>query len=280
MTKSIYDVWKSYERLFDTHGIERYVAEQMVREVLNFSFTEWTLRLHDDFPKEKEHLLKSFSQRLIDGEPFQYIAKQVEFFGRTYYVDRRVLIPRPETEEMVDFTLNWLKEKGDFQARIVDIGTGSGVIAITLQLECPSLRVEATDVSLDALEVAQQNARALISPVTFIHGDGTNALSGTYDVIISNPPYIAHDEKKVMSKSAIQYEPHLALFAEEEGLAFYRHLAETAHFYVKEGSLLVVEIGYAQKEAVCTMFQRAWPHATVRAHRDIYGHDRWIAVHF
>ena len=280
MTKSIYDVWKSYETYLHSHGIERHLAEQMMQEVLSFTFTEWTLNLHEPFPKEKEKELEQFARRLINGEPFQYIVQRAHFYGRHFYVDPRVLIPRPETEEMVEFTLHWLNERGKKDARIVDIGTGSGIIAITLQLECPSLCVEATDISLDALEVAQQNARTLISPITFIHGDGTKALSGTYDVIISNPPYIAQSERPVMSESAISHEPHVALFAKEDGLAFYRHLAETAHFYLTNGSLLVVEIGYAQKDAVCDMFQRAWPEAVVEGHRDVYGKDRWIAVYF
>lgn len=280
MTKSIYDVWKSYEQLLHSHGIERHVAEEMMQEVLGFSFTEWTLHLHDDFPKQKEQTLEQFARRLIDGEPFQYIVQRANFYGRTFYVDARVLIPRPETEEIVYFTLNWLNERKKLDARVVDIGTGSGIIAITLQLEQPTLDVEATDISLDALEVARHNAHQLLSPVTFAQGDGTEALSGTYDVIISNPPYIAQSERQVMSDSAITHEPHLALFAEEEGLAFYRHLSLTAGRYVHEGSMIIVEIGYAQKEAVYTMFQQAWPEAIIEGHKDIYGQDRWITVCF
>lgn len=171
--------------------------------------------------------LETMTQRLEKGEPVQYIIGMADFCGRQFHVAPGVLIPRPETEELC----RWITQKNRPSVlSVLDIGTGSGCIAVTLALEMPEAKVTAWDISDEALRIAKENAKALGAEVTFEHQDILNvSLHDKYDLIVSNPPYIQPKERDGMGKNVLDYEPHQALFApEEEPIIFYQRIGDYA----------------------------------------------------
>ena len=185
----------------------------------------------------------------------QYIFSEAWFYGRKFFVDNRVLIPRPETELLIDIIKKHFSKTDAFS--VLDIGTGSGCIAVTLALEFPNAKITATDVSPNALEVAKQNSKALNTSMNFVANDILNGFETNYkfDLIVSNPPYIAHSEKQTMLPNVLQHEPHLALFASEaDPLIFYRAIFETARGILRDGGLLAVEINEQMAVEVANLF--------------------------
>lgn len=211
-------------------------------------------------------------QRREAHEPLAYIVGWREFWGRRFAVNRHVLIPRHETETLIEAALSRPKTS----IRVLDIGTGSGILAITLKLERANWDVWAVDISSQALEVAKQNADDLGANVTFVESDLVKAINGqTYDLIVTNPPYIGREEP--LDKEVTDYEPHLALFAENSGLAFYRRLATEAKSVIREGGTMLMEVGYRQSQSVSDLFQQSgW--TVVAVHRDMSGVERVVEV--
>ncbi|HVW07070.1 MAG TPA: peptide chain release factor N(5)-glutamine methyltransferase [Bryobacteraceae bacterium] len=182
----------------------------------------------------------------MQGKPLQYITRTQEFYGRPFRVTPSVLIPRPETELLVETVL----KRRPHARTIVDVGAGSGAIAVTLALETPA-RVIATDISLPALEVAAANAAKLNSPVNFIAADLLSAVAdSSVDVVASNPPYVAETDRQSMQREVRDWEPHVALFAGEAGLDIYRRLIPEAWRVLRPGGLLALELGFGQADAV------------------------------
>jgi release factor glutamine methyltransferase len=180
-----------------------------------------------------------YLRQRIKGEPTQYITGRQEFYGREFRVTPDVLIPRPETEHLVEAALTRTSET------IMDIGAGSGAIAATLALETKA-RVVATDVSLAALHIAQQNAHTLNAPVRFVACDlGAAFADGSFDLVVSNPPYIAARDRASLQPEVRDHEPALALFAGEDGLAIYRRLIPEAARLLRQGGWLMMELGEA-----------------------------------
>jgi release factor glutamine methyltransferase len=177
----------------------------------------------------------------IKGEPTQYITGRQEFYGREFRVTPDVLIPRPETEHLIEAALAHASQAGT----ILDIGTGSGAIGVTLVLETKA-RVMATDISVDALHIARQNAGALNARVTFVACDlGTAFADGSFDLVVSNPPYIAARDHASLQPEVGDHEPALALFGGEDGLAIYRRLIPEAARLLRPGDWLMLELGDA-----------------------------------
>lgn len=214
-------------------------------------------------------------KRLNDGEPVQYIVGNVDFYGNIFEVNKNVLIPRFETEELVDKTINYINEYFDKKVDIVDIGTGSGCIAITLKKNLDS-NVDAVDISVNALEVAKKNASNLNANVNFIEGDLLNPLTKKYDVIVSNPPYIAYDEE--IMEIVKNNEPHLALYADNNGLKCYEEILKAANKYLNEKSLIAFEIGYTQANAIKSIAKQYFPNSIIRVEKDLQGKDRFIFI--
>lgn len=196
-------------------------------------------------PTEAERFAALLKRRLT-GEPVAYLLGEREFYGRTFHVDSRVLIPRPETEHVIEAALSLDLPKG---ARIVDVGTGSGCLAVTLALELPGSFVVATDLSPGALAVAAGNARRLGAPVRFVGADLLSGLDlSRFDLVVSNPPYIDKEEAPTLSPEVCNFEPHLALFSPGAGdSTLARLFTESAG--LPPGAALVVEIGYGQLDA-------------------------------
>lgn len=225
--------------------------------------------------KEREEFINNVN-RLINGEPAQYIIGKTYFYGYPIKVDQNVLIPRPETEELVEWILaDYSKQP----LKVLDVGTGSGAIAISLKKQRPDWQITASDISTDALKVAKSNAQLNGVKINFVESDLLAKFAGKkFDVIVSNPPYIAYDEKRLMDQDVIDYEPQLALFAKHEGLFIYERLAKEAGNYLTDSGSLYLEIGFHQGQSVIKLLEDSYKTADTILRQDLAGHDRMIKM--
>ena len=216
---------------------------------------------------------RSMLDRRLTGEPTQHITGIQEFYGRPFSVNERVLIPRPETE----FVIEVVARLNHWEApRIIDVGTGSGCIAITLSLEIPSSEVFAGDISEEALHVASRNSLALGASVGFLNMNLTDACTGQFEFVVSNPPYVDTNDFRSLQREVREHEPHVALFAPDEPTSVYRNLLPQAHERLIQGGYLVVEIGYAMEKQIRDLFGEEWELMATRA--DLQGIPRVIAA--
>lgn len=279
MCKYVYEALSRASSYLTEHGREEPVARILLQHVLNKSHVQLLMAMREEISTEQFDTYWSLINEHKAGKPVQYIIGTEEFYGRTFHVNEHVLIPRPETEELIVEATIRMKRlfEGQSQLTLADIGTGSGAIAITMKAENPSLQVTATDLSFQALQVAEKNATDLGQRVTFKQGDLTEPISNeTWDIVLSNPPYIAHNEAPTLSDTVLNYEPHSALFADEEGLHLYQRLAQELPTMMKRPSLIGLEIGYTQGAAVKSFFQKAFPTAQVEIVKDINQKERMI----
>lgn len=239
------------------------------------SFTDFVLRLQQEASQQDLQDLQTIQDQLLAHWPAQYILGQADFCGLTFKVDERVLIPRPETEELVQLIL---EENADPSLSLLDMGTGSGAIALALAHARLDWQVTASDISADALALAQENARQLGLELSFLQSDCFEQVSGQFDILVSNPPYIAETDREEVGANVLASEPHLALFAPEDGYLFYRKIAEQARQYLRENGKIYLEIGYKQGAQVKAFFEAAFPEKRVRVLRDQFGQDRMVAV--
>ena len=212
-------------------------------------------------------------KRLENGEPVQYIVGNVDFYGYNFIVNKNVLIPRFETEELVEKTIKYVKEYLNKKIDIVDLGTGSGCIAITLKKELDS-NVDAVDISIYALEVARLNAKNNNVIINFIEGDMLNPLTKKYDLIISNPPYISYDEE--IMDIVKNNEPHTALYAKDNGLYYYKEIIKNANNYLKDKGIIAFEIGYLQGKELLEYSKQYFNNVTIE--KDLSGKDRFLFI--
>ena len=218
--------------------------------------------------------LETMTQRLEKGEPVQYIIGMADFCGRQFHVAPGVLIPRPETEELC----RWITQKNRPSVlSVLDIGTGSGCIAVTLALEMPKAKVTAWDISDETLRIAQKNAQTLGAEVTFEHQDILNvSLHDKYDLIVSNPPYIQPKERDGMGKNVLDYEPHQALFApEEEPVIFYQRIGDYAWQSLNPGGALYFELNPLTADEVSDYLQRLG-FSEIEIRQDQFGKQRFL----
>ena len=227
--------------------------------------------------EEQEAKLWPIQQRLLKGEPLQYVLGQADFYGYKFKVGPAVLIPRQETEELVHMIL---QQHGNKPLRLLDVGTGSGCIPITLKLKRPAWQVEAVDISPEALQIAADNARRLEADVRFQQLDVLDAANWPalppYDIIVSNPPYIPPSETKHVPPHVLQHEPHLALFTEtEDALVFYRAIAALAKQQLQPGGWLYFELNEFNGEEVFEVVEKQGFEA-VRLEWDLNGKSRML----
>ncbi len=219
------------------------------------------------------HFGRYLNERL-QGKPTQYITRRQEFYGRDFYVDGRVLIPRPETEHLVEAAIAFLN--GNQAATILDVGTGSGVIAATVALETGHT-VLASDISPEALAVAERNRRQHNAPVHFFAGDLLEAVApGSVDLLLSNPPYVPGEDAANMQKEVRDWEPHVALFAGGTGLEIYRRLISAATHVVRPEGRMMMELGYRSLDGVRDMLASDWMDIAIIA--DLAGFPRVITA--
>ncbi|MDD3165860.1 MAG: peptide chain release factor N(5)-glutamine methyltransferase [Bacteroidales bacterium] len=228
------------------------------------------------------HLLKTAIDRLKSGEPIQYILGFAPFYGLSFRVDRRVLIPRPETEELVDDAIRLMQSAKGNDLRCLDLCTGSGCIAISLAKHLPA-KIDAWDISTDALDVAATNATLLNTRVQFSKQDVLIPFERTegqpiYDLMISNPPYVLNQEKMDMSKGVYDFEPNMALFVpDSDPILFYRALGKWAESWLRPGGWLLMEINPLKHEALMQHFNDGRFSGTW-SKKDLYGKNRFIHV--
>lgn len=272
----------TYAQLFLQYELELEKAHEEP-ESLTFTFrnlkglnmTEFVLLLRQEITAQDQELLAQIAKRLLAHEPAQYIIGCETFHDLCFKVDKRVLIPRPETAELVDLIL---EENADSELSLLDLGTGSGAIAVSLAHSRPAWQVMASDISQDALDLAGENALANKVQVDFRQSDVFSRIEESFAIIVSNPPYISRADKEEVGLNVLTSEPHLALFAKEQGLAVYRRIAEGAESYLKSNGKIYLEIGYKQGLAVSQMFQAAFPDKRVRVLPDQFGQDRMVVV--
>ena len=216
-------------------------------------------------------------KRLEMGEPVQYIVGNVDFFGYKINVDKRVLIPRFETEELVENTIKYIKKYFSLPVDILEVGTGSGCISITLKKELENINITASDISSDALEVALSNAKENNADINFVNTDIYKGINKKFDCIISNPPYISEDEK--IMDIVYNNEPHLALFADNNGLYFYEEIIKNAKNILKDKYLICFEIGESEAENVTSYAYKYLNNPKVIVKKDLEKKDRMIFIH-
>lgn len=213
-------------------------------------------------------------EKLTKGIPLQHITHRQEFMKMDFFVDENVLIPRPDTEILVEEVIKIAQKYNS--PRILDLCTGSGAIAISLKKFVPNADITAVDISEKALEIAQKNAEKLEAKINFVKSNLFDKLDNKkFDIIVSNPPYIRKDEIKKLSEE-VQKEPKIALDGGEDGLDFYRIIAEQAINYLKTGSFLCFEIGYNQKNDVIKIIEDEQNYKNIYCKKDLYGNDRII----
>lgn len=278
MHKTVIEALNGASSFLTSKGRDENAARLLLQYILRTNYSGLMMRAHDVLSKEQLELFQSYVEEHAKGRPVQYITGREEFYGREFLVDESVLIPRPETEELIVCAIDHCRQLfGNRQMKLVDIGTGSGAIAVTMKKEMPQAQVTATDISPAALQTAEKNAERLHADIDFRLGDLTEPIRmEKWDVVLSNPPYIAFDEKAEMSEVVLDHEPHSALFAEEEGLVLYRKLAESLPNLMNKPGFIAVEIGYKQGPAVKKMFQQAFPQALVEVVKDINGKNRIV----
>ena len=234
-------IFKDFEEKLIAQGEEAESLSFVYRSLKNLSFTNFVFTLQQEVTEEDKHFVEEIYTKLANHIPAQYIIGHAEFFGMQLKVDERVLIPRLETEELVELIL---AENPDGNLKILDIGTGNGAIALALAKNRADWSVTAADISQDALDLASENAERLDLEITFIKSDCFSEICSKYDIIVSNPPYISRADEEEVGLNVLHSEPHLALFADEEGLAIYRRIAEESKDHLTDGGKIYLEIGY------------------------------------
>lgn len=240
------------------------------------------------YKKEIEYLKKYIKDNNLDnnyydkclkelqkGRPIQYIIGNVDFYGNIIKVNENVLIPRYETELLCEKTIKKIKSKFNNKIDILDIGTGSGCIAITIKKEI-DCNMDALDISKDALEVAKDNAKCNNVDINFINENMINYKSKKYDVIISNPPYIRYDEE--IMDIVKNNEPHIALYADDNGLYYYKKIIDNIPFITKEDFLIAFEIGVEQSTKIVDYAKNKLKNINITVDRDYSGRERFIFI--
>ncbi|MCP9015725.1 MULTISPECIES: peptide chain release factor N(5)-glutamine methyltransferase [Streptococcus] len=268
-------IFKDFEEKLIAQGEEAESLSFVYRSLKNLSFTDFVFALQQEVTDEDYKFVEDIYIKLASHIPAQYIIGHAEFYGMQLKVDERVLIPRPETEELVKLILTENPEKN---LKVLDIGTGSGAIALALAKNRPDWSVTAADISQDALDLSLENAYAQNLNLSFIKSDCFSEISSKYDIIVSNPPYISRADETEVGLNVLHSEPHLALFADEDGLAIYRKIAEGSKDYLTDGGKIYLEIGYKQGQSVPALFMENLPEKRVRTLKDQFGQDRMVVI--
>ncbi|MCZ2258714.1 peptide chain release factor N(5)-glutamine methyltransferase [Sporosarcina sp. G11-34] len=276
MTERIFEAQNKATSLLEQKGLDRGAVRLLMEYVTGKSHASLLASMRDSLTMEEQTRFWDKVDELLEGKPVQYVIGSESFYGRTFEVDNNVLIPRPETEELIHGAIERCQRLfHNKKVKVADIGTGSGAIAVTFKKEWPEAMVTATDISAGALTIAMKNAERNAATITFKEGDMTEPIQDAkWDLVLSNPPYIAHEEAELMSPTVLSFEPHNALFAEEDGLYFYRKLAESLPHLMNKPGLIGVEFGYLQGESVRKLFTDAFPKAFIEIVKDINGKDR------
>ena len=270
------DLIKWGEDYFVSKGISnaKLEVEWFLCHILNYQRIDLYVQFEQPLMKDELAQFKEMVRRRIEGEPFQHILGKADFYGRDFIVNKHVLIPRAETEIIIE-----LLKKRDAVESILEIGTGSGCIAITMSLENLTTSIIATDVSKEALNVAKENTQKFgVENIGFkVHDFLQTSINSTFDVVISNPPYIGSDEMDGLQKEVHDYDPKIALTDNDDGLSFYRRFAELGTSLLNENGYMLLEFGGAhQVVAISKIFESH--QFNVKFHNDLQGNPRIVEV--
>ena len=251
-------------------------AKILLAEILNKNPLELLTCLQETVPIEKIELYKKEVLALEEGKPLQYVIGYVNFYGNKFYVDERCLIPRFETEELVENTINYVNKYFNEPIDIIDLGTGSGVIGLTLENKLSTNSVDLIDISSEALEVTKKNKDNLNSNANLIQSDFFNNINKKYDVIISNPPYIKNNEE--IEDIVKDNEPHLALYAGDKGLDCYEKILMNISNHMKDRCLIAFEIGYTQSNDIINLINKYLDNVKIEVKKDLSEKERMIFI--
>ena len=254
-------------------SLARFLLMYMLDEMREFN-ENLALELTEE---DEQKYFQLINKHIKDDTPLSHLVGFEYFYDRKFKVTSDVLSPRMETEELVYKVIDYIRKNNLTNIKILDLCTGSGIIGITLkkELEEFDVKILASDISSRALTVAKENASSLEADISFVESDLFSNIQDKFDIIVSNHPYIAHDDKKTIKENVLNYDPHLALFADEEGMYFYRNIIEKSRPYLNEKGIMFFEIGYDQKEKIITLGENNKFETVV--YKDINGRDR-IAV--
>ena len=254
-------------------SLARFLLMYMLDEMREFN-ENLVLELTEE---DEQKYFQLINKHIKDDTPLSHLVGFEYFYDRKFKVTSDILSPRMETEELVYKVIDYIRKNNLTNIKILDLCTGSGIIGITLkkELEEFDVKILASDISSRALTVAKENASSLEVDISFAESDLFSNIQDKFDIIVSNPPYIAHDDKKTIKENVLNYDPHLALFADEEGMYFYRNIIEKSRPYLNEKGIMFFEIGYDQKEKIITLGENNKFETVV--YKDINGRDR-IAV--
>ena len=261
--------------LLRRQGKEESLARFLLMYMLDESPQLFSNSFSEQLSQENEEKYFSLIEKHIKEDvPLSHLVGFEYFYDRKYKVTKDVLSPRMETEELIYKVIEYVKASNKNKFKILDLCTGSGIIAITLKKELDQVSVDviASDISEEAIEVAKENAQSHNATIKFIKSDIFNHINDRFDIIVSNPPYIDRKDEVTMKDNVLKYDPHLALFAEEEGMYFYRKIIEQAKDYLNENGVMFFEIGYDQKDKIIKLADMNGYSAEV--YKDINGRDR------
>jgi release factor glutamine methyltransferase len=283
--KTVKDVFSEFRKglsvLYDQNETES-ITLLVLTELLRSTTAKLKAFPETEIPFEQAEKIDIILKRLKTGEPVQYILGHTEFYGLDFKVNPSVLIPRPETEELVDWVISSVGSGQLVVSNILDIGTGSGCIAISLKKNLPNVEVSAIDISTEALQTAKQNAELNDVEINFIQADILNIKSEIehpkFEIIISNPPYVTLDDKKQMHTNVTDFEPHTALFVpENDPLIFYKAIADFALNHLEKGGLLFFEINENYGEEIVKLLTHK-SFKNIELRKDMSGKDRMISA--
>lgn len=250
----------------------------LLEYILGYDKTDIYTKLDELIDEEKIKQYKQSIEKLNNNYPIQYLIGKTCFFGYDFIVNEKVLIPRFETEELVYNTLQYINKYFDKSIKVIDLGTGSGCIGITLKKNIPTIEVSCLDISAEALDVARENARQIGVDINFLQGDMLDNVTDKFDVIISNPPYISYDEE--IDALVKGNEPHLALYAKNNGLYFYEKILSTCKKNLEDKFLIAFEIGMTQKDDIIHLAKKHLGVDVIcESKKDLSNKDRMVFIY-
>ena len=274
MTAVLEDILKDAKQILRAAGISSWALDGDILMAHAVKMRRESLITQNRYVLSQEELELFWAsiEKRRNHQPVAYIVNNVEFMGLNFYVDENVLIPRPDTEILVEASIKHINESG--VKAVLDMCTGSGAIAVSISHFCPHAKITAADISRKALEIARLNSERNNVLINFVESDMFENIEETFDVIVSNPPYISVDEMSELPDSVAKYEPHMALYGGEDGLSFYRRLLKAGK-YLHETGVMIIEIGAYQKDNIVDIFFKEG-FCLKSAHKDLAGLDRTL----
>lgn len=251
-------------------------AKILLGDLLQKNPLELLLYLSEEVPNEIVSQYKKEIEAIKNNKPLQYVMGKVNFYGNKFYINENVLIPRFETEELVENTIEYIKKYFQYPVKILDLGSGSGVIGLTIKNKIPDSEITLVDISTAALEVSKINSKNLNIDATFIHSDMLENINEKYDIIISNPPYIKIDEP--IENIVKENEPHIALYGGKDGLDFYKKILKKINQNLEQKYLIAFEIGKDQAKDISDIANKYLNDIKIIVKKDLQDRDRMLFI--